>query len=85
MEKQKQMILDEQSVEKIKKLKSLKAAFNETEFLLVINNENNEDQSEYLLTIPIEVMHQVVSGLYATGLEYQKFFNREIGFLEKEV
>lgn len=85
MEKQRQIVLDEQSVRKIQKMKSLSVAFNETEFLLVINNEKQAEQEGYLVSIPTEVMHEVVCGLFKSGLEYQKYFNKDIGFIEQEV
>lgn len=85
MEQQKKMVIDDQMIQSIQKLKSLSVAFNEKEFLLIINRRNQEDQNGYLLSIPKELMAEIIRGLYSSGLDYQHTFQTDIGFIEEGV
>lgn len=69
----------------IHKLKSLRVAFNEKNFLLIFNAEKKDGSDGYMVSIPVERMYEIVEGFYASGLGYQKNFGKSIGFDEKEV
>lgn len=69
----------------IHNLENLRVGFNEEDFLLVFNAENEDLSDGYALTIPAEIMAEIVDGLYSSGLEYQAMLGKSIGFKEKEV
>lgn len=72
------------SEEAIHNLESLRVAFNEKAFLLIFNAEKEDGSDGYMLSIPAERMLEIVEGFYASGVEYQKNFGKNIGFEEKE-
>lgn len=69
----------------IHNLENLRVGFNEEDFLLVFNSENEDLSDGYALAIPAEIMAEIVDGLYSSGLEYQATLGKSIGFKEKEV
>lgn len=71
--------------EEVHNLENLRVGFNEEDFLLVFNAKNDDLSDGYVLSIPAEVMAEIIDGFYSAGLEYQDNFGKFIGFKEKEV
>lgn len=64
-------------------LENIMVAFNEDEFLIAFNT--GEDLSEgYMVSISADRMAEIVKGMNASGLEYQRHFGRSIGFSHME-
>ena len=82
MKEQDMVILGEKEIHK---LKNLSVAYNQDTFLLMINTKNAEDDNGYLLAIPADVMAEIVNGLYSSGVEYQRNFQKDVGFVREEV
>ncbi len=61
-------------------LKAVKIGFNENDFLLMLNCMEDDCGDGYAVTIPIDAMKQITDGFIACGKEYQKEFNKDIGF-----
>jgi len=66
-------------------LKTINVAYNEESFLLVLNATNDDFSDGATYYLPAEVLHKIVNGLEKCGQDYQKKFNKYIGFDEKEV
>ncbi len=64
----------------IHNLESIKIGFSESDFLLVLNGTEQDCTGGYAVTIPIEAMRQITDGFMECGKEYQKAFNKNIGF-----
>ena len=65
-------------------LENLQVAFNEKDFLIIINSKEECPEEGYFLSIPADIMAEIVNGFHQSGLEYQKTFSMDIGFVEKE-
>lgn len=61
-------------------LESVRIGFNESDFLLMLNRTEQDCTGGYAVTIPIESMKQITDGFIECGKEYQKTFNKNIGF-----
>ena len=78
--------MNKQETTKIHRLKNMAVAFTKEEFLLIFNapgEKGHNVNGEYMISMPVEVMAQIVKGLYSSGLKYQDNFGKDIGFSEK--
>lgn len=69
----------------IKKVKRISMAFNEKEFLFIFNSTEAEIEDGEMFSIPIKDLAQITGGIIECGQEYQKEYQKDIGFGKLEI
>ena len=65
------------------KLKNIITGFTEKDFIFAFNI-NKDNVPEYSCTIPADKLKEMIQVLFNAGIEYEKEYNRKIGFSTEE-
>ena len=69
--------------EKITKVKKMSIAFNENEFLFIFNPDESGIKGGEIFSVPVHVLKEMTNGMIQCGNEYQKTYQKNIGFKEE--
>lgn len=64
------------------KLRNIAVGSSEDEIIIIFNRED-EENAEYACVFPPEQLKDIIITLFKCGIEYEKTYNKNVGFIKR--